>query len=86
VECPDFVAREVCGHLDFLVRVFEIDRARIHEGIRRTRFEDVLGRSERSELSQMEAAELLGINERTFRCTAQRPVGMLGDRRDIYPW
>jgi len=31
------------------------------------RFEDVLGRSERAELSQMEAAELLGISERTFR-------------------
>jgi hypothetical protein len=31
------------------------------------RFTDVLGRSERSELSQMEAAELLGISERTFR-------------------
>lgn len=31
------------------------------------RFEDVLGRSERSELSQAEAAELLGISERTFR-------------------
>jgi transposase len=44
-----------------------MDRARIHEGIRRMRFEDVLGRTERSELSQMEAAELLGISERTFR-------------------
>ena len=44
-----------------------MDRARIHEGIRLMRFEDVLGRSERSELSQMEAAELLGIDERTFR-------------------
>jgi transposase len=44
-----------------------MDRARIHEGIRRMRFEDVLGRSERAELSQMEAAELLGISERTFR-------------------
>jgi transposase len=31
------------------------------------RFEDVLGRAERSELSQMEAAELLGVSERTFR-------------------
>jgi transposase len=31
------------------------------------RFEDILGRSQRSELSQMEAAELLGISERTFR-------------------
>ena len=44
-----------------------MDRARIHEGIRRMRFTDVLGRSERSELSQMEAAELLGVGERTFR-------------------
>src|SRR3954447_588094 len=44
-----------------------MDRARIHEGIRRMRFTDVLGRTERSELSQMEAAELLGISERTFR-------------------
>ena len=44
-----------------------MDRVRIHEGIRRMRFTDVLGRSERSELSRMEAAELLGISERTFR-------------------
>jgi transposase len=44
-----------------------MDRARIHEGIRRMRFTDVVGRSERSELSQMEAAEVLGISERTFR-------------------
>jgi transposase len=44
-----------------------MDRARIHEGIRRMRFADILGRTERSELSQMEAAELLGISERTFR-------------------
>ena len=44
-----------------------MDRARLHEGIRRMRFTDVLGRSERSELSQQEAAELLGISERSFR-------------------
>src|SRR4051794_32628771 len=44
-----------------------MDHARIHEGIRRMRFETVLSRTERSELSQMEAAELLGISERTFR-------------------
>ncbi len=31
------------------------------------RFTDVLGRSERSVLRQMEAAELLAISERTFR-------------------
>jgi len=62
-----------------------MDRARIHEGIRRMRFTDVLGRSERSELSQMEAAELLGISERTFRRWRDRhrdagPPG-LADRR-----
>jgi transposase len=36
------------------------------------RFSDVLGRTERSELSQMEAAELLGISERTFRRWRER--------------
>ena len=49
------------------------------------RFTDVLGRSERSELSQMEAAELLGISERTFRRWRDRyrETGLegLGDRR-----
>jgi hypothetical protein len=44
-----------------------MDRARIHEGIWRMRFLDVLGRTERSALSQVEAAELLGVCERTFR-------------------
>jgi transposase len=62
-----------------------MDRARIHEGIRRMRFTDVLGRSERSELSQMEAAELLGISERTFRRwrDRHREYGLegLADRR-----
>ena len=63
-----------------------MDRARIHEGIRRMRFTDVLGRSERSELSQMEAAELLGISERTFRRWRDPPprksgVAGLADRR-----
>lgn len=62
-----------------------MERARIHEGIRRMRFEDVLGRTERSGLSQMEAAELLGISERTFRRWRERyreegPAG-LSDRR-----
>jgi transposase len=44
-----------------------MDLARMHEGIRRMRFLDVLGRTEHSELSHMEAAELLGVSERTFR-------------------
>jgi hypothetical protein len=54
-----------------------MDRARIHEGIRRMGFEDVWARSERSELSQMEAAELLGITERTSRRTEFRALGNL---------
>ena len=62
-----------------------MDRARIHEGIRRMRFTDVLGRTERSELSQLEAAELLGISERTFRRWRDRQQEMgevgLADRR-----
>jgi len=62
-----------------------MDRARIHEGIRRMRFSDVLGRTERSELSQMEAAELLGVSERTFRRWRDRQQEMgeagLADRR-----
>jgi hypothetical protein len=44
-----------------------MDRARIHEGIRRMRFLDVPGRMERSALSQVEAAELLGVCDLTFR-------------------
>jgi transposase len=62
-----------------------MDRARIHEGVRRMRFEDILDRSERSELSQMEAAELLGISERSFRRWRDRHresgVDGLEDRR-----
>ena len=44
-----------------------MDRARINEGVRRMRFEDLLGRHERGELGQEAAAEMLGISDRTFR-------------------
>ena len=49
------------------------------------RFTDVLGRSERSELSQMEAAELLGISERTFRRwrDRHREAGLDGSKETI---
>ena len=50
-----------------------MDRSRFHEGIGRMPFTDIFGRSERSELSQMEAAELLGINDRGFAVTPSRP-------------
>jgi transposase len=42
-------------------------RARVRQEIRVMGFEDLLDRHERSDLSQLEAAELLGISERTFR-------------------
>ena len=66
-----------------------MDRARLHEGIRQMRFEDLLGRNERGELSQIEAAELLGISERSFRRWRDRlreegPSG-LADRRLCRP-
>ena len=57
-----------------------MDRARIHEGIRRMRFSDLIDRTERSELSQVDAAELLGISDRTFRHwrDRHREEGMAG--------
>lgn len=62
-----------------------MDRTRIDEGIRRMRFEALLDRQERGELSQHEAAEVLGISERSFRRWRDRlrdegPSG-LADRR-----
>src|SRR5579863_7040633 len=62
-----------------------MDRTVVHEGIRRMRFEGILERQERGELSQMEAAELLGMGERSFRRWRDRlrdegPEG-LSDRR-----
>jgi transposase len=62
-----------------------MDRTRIHEGIRRMRFESLLDRQEAGGLSQVEAAELLGISERSFRRWRDRlrdegPSG-LADRR-----
>src|SRR5450755_685325 len=46
--------------------------ASIHEGVRRMRFSDLLDRTEAKELTQMAAAELLGINVRTFQRWAER--------------
>ena len=42
-------------------------RAEVLQGVREMRFEALLERHERGELSQGEAAEMLGIGERTFR-------------------
>ena len=62
-----------------------MDRARINEGIRRMRFEELLDRHERGDFGQETAAEMLGISERTFRRWRDRlrdegPSG-LEDRR-----
>lgn len=60
-------------------------RAEVLQGVRAMRFEGLLDRHERGELSQEEAAEMLGVSERTFRRWRDRlrdegPVG-LRDRR-----
>jgi transposase len=60
-------------------------RAEVLQGVRQMRFEGLLERHERGELSQAEAAEMLGVSERTFRRWRDRlrdegPEG-LRDRR-----
>jgi transposase len=42
------------------------------QGVRMIKFLNVLGRYEAAEFSQLEAAELLGVGERTFRRWRQR--------------
>jgi transposase len=60
-------------------------RADVLQGVRAMRFEGLLERHERGALSQIEAAEMLGVGERTFRRWRDRlreegPSG-LRDRR-----
>ena len=65
--------------------------ASIHEGVRRMRFSSLLDRQERSEITQEEAAEMLGVHVRTFQRWAARYEdegeaglrigGWAGDRR-----
>ncbi len=47
-------------------------RSAVLQGVRMLRLRDVFGRWESGELSQLEAAELLGMHERTFRRWARR--------------
>jgi transposase len=47
-------------------------RSEALQGVRMLRFRDILGRYEADEFNQLEAAELLGISERTFRRWCQR--------------
>lgn len=62
-----------------------MSRARVLQEIRAMRFEELLDRHERGTVTQVEAAEMLGVSERTFRRWQARyrdegPQG-LGDRR-----
>ncbi len=47
-------------------------RTEAHQGVRMIKFLSILGRYEAAEFSQLEAAELLGVGERTFRRWRQR--------------
>ena len=47
-------------------------RAAVLEGLRMLKLRDVMGRWESDELSQLEAAELLGLSERSFRRWVRR--------------
>ena len=46
--------------------------ARVHEGLRRMRFESLVGRWDRGEITQVEAAEMLGVSVRTFQRWSER--------------
>ena len=60
-------------------------RTEARQGVRMMKFMDVFGRWEAAELNQLEAAELLGVGERTFRrwCRRYEEDGEAGllDRR-----
>jgi transposase len=60
-------------------------RTEAHQGVRMIKFRSVLNRYEASELNQIDAAELLGVSERTFRrwCHRYEEAGEAGllDRR-----
>ncbi len=47
-------------------------RTDVLQGVRMMRFRDVFGRCEAGSLSQLEAAEVLGVGERTFRRWCRR--------------
>jgi len=44
-----------------------MNRAALHEGLRRMRFSSILDRHTGGQITQAEAAEMLGVGERTFR-------------------
>ena len=58
----------ICPALELLQKVAELmRRTELLQGLRLMKFDEVYGRTYRGELSQLEAAEILGMSERTFR-------------------
>ena len=58
----------ICPALELLQKVAELMRRTEQlQGLRLMKFDEVYGRTYRGELSQLEAAEILGMSERTFR-------------------
>ncbi len=58
----------ICPALELFQEVDELMRRTEQlQGLRLMKFEEVYGRTYRGELSQLEAAEILGMSERTFR-------------------
>ena len=49
-----------------------MSKATTHEGVRRMRFVSLLDRQERGEITQEEAAEMLGTSVRTFQRWSER--------------
>jgi transposase len=57
-------------------------RAEVLQGVRQMRFEGLLERHERGELSQQEAAEMLGVSERTgIEAGKATPGGVVESQR-----
>ena len=57
----------ICPVLELLQKVEDLMRRTEQlQGLRLMKFDEVYGRTYRGELSQLEAAEILGMSERTF--------------------
>ena len=57
-------------------------RTEVRQDVRMMKFRDVFGHCEEHELSKLEAAELLGVDERRFR---RLVLAVLGEGREIKP-
>ena len=58
----------ICPVLELIQKVEDLMRRTEQlQGLRLMKFDEVYGRTYRGELSQLEAAEILGMSERTFR-------------------